>query len=78
MRSGPSTRPAYRKLQKAAWYIIREEECRVRQSLTVEEQSIGDYNPMVERLGKLLNTYIDGHVDFTPFVVANRPKVGSI
>jgi hypothetical protein len=33
---------------------------------------------MVERLGKLLNTYIDGHVDFTPFVAANRPKVGSI
>jgi hypothetical protein len=33
---------------------------------------------MVERLGKLPNTYIDGDVDFTPFVAVNRPKVGSI
>ena len=48
------------------------------QSAFAYEQSIGDYNRMVEHLGKLLIGHIDGHVDFTPFVAANRPKVGSI
>ena len=50
---------------------MREEETRVSRSLTAQEQSPVDYEPMLEKLRSVLGDYVASHTDFTPFAASN-------
>lgn len=63
--------PAYQRLQKAAWSIMREEEERVGKEVSIDEQSPRDYERMVQRLEELLGPYVARHQDLTPYAKAN-------
>jgi flavin-dependent dehydrogenase/AcrR family transcriptional regulator len=66
--------PSYQALQKEAWAICREEELAVAKDVSIQEQTVRDYERMVKRLRGLLGPYVDGHRDLTPYVRQNDER----
>lgn len=64
--------PIYQSLQKQLWQIMREAEIAVGQQKAVNEQTIEDYELMVEQIEAYLANYLDSHSQLTPYVTQNE------
>ena len=64
--------PIYQSLQKQLWKIMREAEIAVGEQKVVNEQTIADYEFMVEQIEAYLANYLDNHSQLTPYIVQNE------
>lgn len=64
--------PIYQSLQKQLWQIMREAEITVGESKSVKEQSIEDYEFMVEQIQVYLSNYLDNHLELNPYIIQNE------
>ena len=67
--------PIYQSLQKQLWNIMREAEITVGEQKAVNEQTIEDYEFMVEQIEAYLAHYLDNHSQLTPYIVQNESKL---
>ncbi len=66
--------PIYQSLQKQLWKIMRQAEIAVGERKAVKEQSIEDYESMVEQIQAYLSTYLENHSKLTPYIIQNEAK----
>jgi len=64
--------PNYQSLQKQLWQIMREAEIKVGKRKAVKEQSIEDYEFMVEEIQVCLSNYLDNHLELNPYIIQNE------
>lgn len=64
--------PIYQSLQKQLWQIMRQAEMTVGQHKPVEEQSRQDYEFMVKQIQVYLSSYLDNHLELTPYITQNQ------
>ena len=64
--------PIYQSLQKQLWQIMREAEIAVGELKPVNQQTIEDYELMVERIEAYLVNYLDNHSQLTPYIIQNE------
>lgn len=64
--------PMYQSLQKQLWQIMREAEITVGECKSVKEQSIEDYEFMVEQIQVYLSNYLDNHLELNPYIIQNE------
>ena len=64
--------PIYQSIQKQLWQIMRRAEDAVAQNKPIEEQSTQDYEFMVEQIQAYLSSYLDNHLELTPYIVQNE------
>ncbi len=64
--------PLYQSLQKQLWQIMRQAEITVGQHKAIEEQSVQDYEFMVEQIQVYLSSYLDNHLELTPYITQNE------
>ena len=64
--------PIYQSLQKQLWKIMREAENAVGKQKAVNEQTIADYEFMVEQIEAYLADYLNNHSQLTPYIVQNK------
>ena len=64
--------PIYQSLQKQLWQIMRSAEIAVGEQKAVNEQTIEDYEFMVEQIEAYLANYLDSHSQLTPYIVQNE------
>lgn len=64
--------PLYQSLQKQLWQIMREAEAIVGDRKPVGEQTITDYEFMVEQIQAYLAGYLDNHAELTPYITQNE------
>ncbi len=64
--------PIYQSLQKQLWRIMREAEIAVGERKAVSEQTIEDYEFMVEQIEAYLANYLDNHAELTPYIIQNE------
>ncbi|HEY9767989.1 MAG TPA: NAD(P)/FAD-dependent oxidoreductase [Coleofasciculaceae cyanobacterium] len=64
--------PIYQSLQKQLWQIMRQAEITVGKTKAVNEQSIEDYELMVEQIQAYLANYLDNHSELTPYILQNE------
>jgi flavin-dependent dehydrogenase len=65
--------PVYQSFQKQLWQIMRQAELIVGKYKAVEEQSLEDYEFMVEQITSYLSNYLDNHLELNPYVIHNQP-----
>jgi flavin-dependent dehydrogenase len=64
--------PLYQTLQKQLWQIMYQAEVTVGKDKPIEEQSIQDYDFMVKQIQVYLSTYLDNHLELTPYITQNE------
>ncbi|VEP15962.1 Halogenase [Hyella patelloides LEGE 07179] len=64
--------PLYQSLQKQLWQIMRQAEITVGEHKAIEEQSIKDYEFMVEQINVYLSSYLNSHLELTPYITQNE------
>ena len=64
--------PIYQSLQKQLWQIMRQAEITVGQDKAIEAQSVQDYEFMVEQIQVYLSSYLDNHLELTPYITQNE------
>ena len=64
--------PLYQSLQKQLWQIMHQAEITVAENKNIEEQSIQDYEFMVEQIETYLSSYLDNHLGLTPYITQNE------
>jgi flavin-dependent dehydrogenase len=64
--------PIYQSLQKQLWQIMHQAEVTVGQHKAIEEQSLQDYEFMVEQIQVYLSSYLDNHLELTPYITQNQ------
>ena len=67
--------PIYQTLQKQLWQIMREAEIAVGKQKAVNEQTIEDYEFMVEQIEAYLASYLDNHSQLTPYILQNESQL---
>ena len=63
--------PIYQSLQKQLWQIMRQAEIAVGELKPVNQQTIEDYELMVEQIEAYLVNYLDNHSQLTPYIIQN-------
>jgi flavin-dependent dehydrogenase/AcrR family transcriptional regulator len=61
--------PAYQEMQKELWNRMRDAESK--QSLACSEQSVNDYNALVNELDAVLKSYLQANLSLTPYAMEN-------
>lgn len=64
--------PIYQSLQKQLWKMMCQAEIVVGERKAVNEQSIEDYESMVEQIQAYLSQYLDNHSELTPYIIQNE------
>lgn len=64
--------PVYQSLQKQLWQIMRQAELRVGKEKNIAEQSLEDYEFMVEQITNYLSNYLNNHLELNPYITQNQ------
>ena len=64
--------PIYQSLQKQLWQIMQDAEIAVGKQKAVNEQTVEDYEEMVEQIEAYLANYLDSHSQLTPYITQNE------